>query len=41
MIVGKWYNVTQIVAMEERGVKEKTWGKAIWIHPKGVDGKSC
>ena len=27
MIIGKWYNVTQIVAMGERGVKEKTWGK--------------
>ena len=34
MIIGKWYNVTQIVAMRERGVKEKTWGKVIWVHPE-------
>ena len=33
MIIGKWYNVTQVVATGERGEKEKTWGKVIWIHP--------
>ena len=34
MIIGKWYNVTQVATTGERGAKEKTWGKVIWIHPE-------
>ena len=34
MIIGKYYKVTQATAIGERGVKEKTWGKVIWIHPE-------
>ena len=34
MIIGKWYNVTQVVAVGSKCDKQKTYGKCIWIHPE-------
>lgn len=34
MIVGKWYKVTQVVAVGGQHDKVKTCGKCVWIHPK-------
>lgn len=34
MIIGKWYKVTQVVAVGSQWDKQKTYGKCIWIHPE-------
>ena len=33
MIIGKWYKVTQVIAIGIKGDKVPTYGKCIWIHP--------
>lgn len=33
MIIGKWYKVTQVVAVGSQWDK-KTYGKCVWIHPE-------
>ena len=38
MIIGKWYKVTQIVAVGSQHDKAKTHGKCIWIHPQNRFG---
>lgn len=32
MIIGEWYNVTQVVAVGRKCDKQKTYGKCVWIH---------
>ena len=32
MIIGKWYKVTQVTAVEDQHNKVKTYGKCVWIH---------
>ena len=34
MIIGKWYKVTQVVAVGSQWDKQKTYGKCVWIHPE-------
>ena len=34
MIIGKYYKVSQVTSIAEKNVRQKTWGKCIWVHPK-------
>ena len=34
MIIGKYYKVSQVTSIAEKNVRQKTWGKCIWVHQK-------